>query len=191
MASGSRSCLTARAGGKPVAATVFAACVAVCFGASALYHRPTWQPGSAAGSPRRPRRRLPADRRDVHAVRPARALERLGDPRALGRLGGALAAILLKLFWLGTPKWLSAAIGLALGWVAVVAISQLLKLDAGGSRSCSPAGCSTASARSCTRAAARTRSPSVFGYHELFHVLTLVAAGCMYAAVAFYVLPRG
>ena len=33
--------------------------------------------------------------------------------------------------------------------------------------------------------------PAVFGYHELFHVLTVAAAGCMYAAIAFYVLPRG
>ena len=33
--------------------------------------------------------------------------------------------------------------------------------------------------------------PAVFGYHELFHALTIAAAGCMYAAVAFYVLPRG
>ena len=32
--------------------------------------------------------------------------------------------------------------------------------------------------------------PHVFGYHEIFHVLTLVAAGCQYAAIAFYVLPR-
>ena len=32
--------------------------------------------------------------------------------------------------------------------------------------------------------------PQVFGYHELFHVLTLGAAGCQYAAIGFFVLPR-
>ena len=32
--------------------------------------------------------------------------------------------------------------------------------------------------------------PQVFGYHELFHVLTLAATACQYVAVAFYVLPR-
>jgi predicted membrane channel-forming protein YqfA (hemolysin III family) len=31
--------------------------------------------------------------------------------------------------------------------------------------------------------------PRVFGYHELFHVLTIAAVACEYAAVAFYVLP--
>jgi len=30
----------------------------------------------------------------------------------------------------------------------------------------------------------------VFGYHALFHVLTLAAAGCQYAAIAVFVLPR-
>jgi hemolysin III len=32
--------------------------------------------------------------------------------------------------------------------------------------------------------------PRVLGYHEVFHLLTLVAVGCQYAAIAFYVLPR-
>ena len=34
------------------------------------------------------------------------------------------------------------------------------------------------------------RVPSVFGYHEIFHVFTLAAAGCQFAAIAFFVLPR-
>ena len=32
--------------------------------------------------------------------------------------------------------------------------------------------------------------PHVFGYHELFHVLTVAAAACQYSAIAFFVLPR-
>src|SRR6266571_4231776 len=42
---------------------------------------------------------------------------------------GALAAIVLKLFWVRAPRWLSAAIGLVLGWVGVVAFSQLLRIQ--------------------------------------------------------------
>jgi predicted membrane channel-forming protein YqfA (hemolysin III family) len=30
----------------------------------------------------------------------------------------------------------------------------------------------------------------VFGYHEVFHLLVIVAAALQYAAVAFYVLPE-
>ena len=31
--------------------------------------------------------------------------------------------------------------------------------------------------------------PTVFGYHEVFHALVIVAAALQYAVVAFYVLP--
>jgi predicted membrane channel-forming protein YqfA (hemolysin III family) len=30
--------------------------------------------------------------------------------------------------------------------------------------------------------------PTVFGYHEVFHALTIVALGCQYVAVAFFVV---
>jgi hemolysin III len=31
--------------------------------------------------------------------------------------------------------------------------------------------------------------PAVFGYHEVFHMLVILAAGLQYAVVAFWVLP--
>ena len=33
--------------------------------------------------------------------------------------------------------------------------------------------------------------PAVFGYHELFHALTLVAVACQYVAIAFFVIRAG
>ena len=32
-------------------------------------------------------------------------------------------------------------------------------------------------------------APAVFGYHEIFHALVIVAAALQYAVVAFFVLP--
>ncbi|HEX6680089.1 MAG TPA: hemolysin III family protein, partial [Gaiellaceae bacterium] len=40
--------LTTDDGRARTAAAVFAGCVAACFGASALYHRPTWRPATRA-----------------------------------------------------------------------------------------------------------------------------------------------
>jgi hemolysin III len=34
-------------------------------------------------------------------------------------------------------------------------------------------------------------SPRVFGYHEIFHLLVIVAAATHYAAIVAYALPRG
>jgi hemolysin III len=104
---------------------------------------------------------------------------------------GALLAIVLKLFWVRMPKWQAAAIGVGLGWVSVVAFSQLLKLGVGGVLLVLVGGLlytAGAVVYACQRP---NPVPSVFGYHELFHVLTLAAAGCQYAAIAFFVLPRG
>jgi hemolysin III len=33
--------------------------------------------------------------------------------------------------------------------------------------------------------------PTVFGYHEVFHLLTVVAAICHFSALAVYLLPTG
>jgi hemolysin III len=33
--------------------------------------------------------------------------------------------------------------------------------------------------------------PAVFGYHEVFHALTLVALACQYVAIAFFVVRVG
>jgi len=103
---------------------------------------------------------------------------------------GALAAIVLNVFWVGVPKWLSPAIGVSLGWVGVAAFSQLLKLPLAGVLLV-VAGGFLYTAGAIVYARRRPDPvPHVFGYHELFHVLTLAAAGCQYASIAFFVLPR-
>jgi hemolysin III len=183
--------VTADPGRARIAGLIFASCVAFCFGASAVYHRPTWRPRARAWLAR-------LDHVGVYLLIAGSyvpfALIVLSRGWAVPVLavvwGGALAAILLKLFWVRAPKWLSAAIGMTLGWVGAVAFPQLLTL--------SPVaiGLIAASGLLFTVGAvvyARRRPdphPQVFGYHELFHVLTVAAVACEYVAIAFYVLPR-
>jgi hemolysin III len=184
--------ITAPPGRPRLAALVFAISVAVCFGVSALYHRPTWAPTARAWLAR-------LDHAGVYLLI-------AGTYTPFGLLvmskgwavlilsvvwSGVLIAITLKLIWLRTPKWVSAAIGVTLGWVGVAAFSQLLKLQV------VPLVLVISGGVLYTGGAivyARRRpdpSPRVFGYHELFHLLTVVAAGFQYAAIAFFVLPRG
>jgi hemolysin III len=184
--------LTADEGRARLSATVFAACVVVCFGVSALYHRPNWRPAVRSWL-----RRL--DHAGVFLLIAGTytpfGLLVLSTSWAVPVLSvvwaGALGAIVLKLFWVRSPKWVTAAIGLALGWVGVVAVSQLLKLDAGGFALVVVGGLLYTAGALVYAGRRPDPAPAVFGYHELFHVLTLGAAGCMYAAIAFYVLPRG
>ncbi len=176
-----------------VAAAVFAGAVAVCFGCSALYHRVTWTP----------RLRLWMRRIDHAGVylliagtyTPVCLLVLTGAWRLVVLAivwTGAAAAALLKFIWVDAPKWLAAAIGITLGWVGIVVLPQL-------ATRLNPAGVALLGAGGLVYTAggivyARRRPdplPTVFGYHELFHALTLVAVSCQYVAIAFFVIRVG
>ena len=183
--------VTADPGKARLAAAIFASCVVVCFGLSAVYHRPTWRPRARAWLAR-------LDHAGVYLLIAGSyapfGLIVMSKDWAIPVLGiiwiGALLAIILKLCWVRTPKWLSAAIGLTLGWVGVVAFPQLLKLSLVAVLLVVASGLLyTAGAVVYARRRPDPR-PEVFGYHELFHVLTVAAVACEYVAVAFYVLPR-
>jgi hemolysin III len=183
--------LTAEPGRARLSAIVFSCCLAGCFGASALYHRPTWRPNVRSWLAR-------LDHAGVYLLIAGTytpvALCVFSRGWAVPVLAvvwsGVVVAILLKLVWVGVPKRVSALIGIALGWVGAVAFSQLLKLPWPGLLLLLVGGVAY-TVGAITYARKRPDPvPHVFGYHEVFHALTLVAAGCQYAAIAFYVLPR-
>ena len=183
--------LTAEAGRARVSAAVFSSCVAACFGASALYHRPTWRPNVRAWLARLDHGGVYLLIAGTYAPFGLLVMSTAWAVPVLSVVwGGALLAILLKFVWVQAPKWLSAIIGIGLGWVAAAAFPQLLKVQ--------PLGILLVIAGGLLYTAgavvyARRRPdpvPHVFGYHELFHVLTLGGVTCHYAAIAFFVLPR-
>jgi hemolysin III len=183
--------VTAEGGKARLSALVFAVCVALCFGASALYHRPTWQPRARSWLAR-------ADHAGIYLLIAGTytpfGLLVLSRNWAIPVLSvvwaGSLAAILLKLFRPTLSKKVSAGIGLALGWVAVSAITQLLKLPWPGLMLLLIGGLAYSAGAIVYARRKPDPFPRVLGYHEVFHLLTLVAVGCQYAAIAFYVLPR-
>ena len=175
---------------RQLAAAVFAGSVALCFGASALYHRVTWTPRV-----RRWMRRV--DHAGVYLLiagtyTPVGLLVLDGNWRVVVLAivyAGAGTAIALKFAWVDAPKWLAVVLGIALGWVAVVALPQLAtRLGASGLTLLAAGGLAyTAGAL----VYARRRPdplPNTFGYHELFHALTIVAVTCQYIAIAFFVI---
>ena len=182
---------SAHEGKARISALVFGICVVLCFGASALYHRPTWQPRARSWLAR-------ADHAGIYLLIAGTytpfGLLVLSRNWAIPVLtivwAGSLAAILLKLFRPTLSKKVSAAIGLGLGWVAVAAISQLLKLPWPGLLLLLLGGLAYSVGAVVYALRRPDPFPRVLGYHEVFHLLTLVAVGCQYAAIAFYVLPR-
>ena len=180
--------------GRPrLAAAVFAGSVVVCFGASALYHRVTWTP----------RVRLWMRRIDHAGIylliagtyTPVSLLVLRGAWRPVVLTvvwAGATAAIVLKFVWVRAPKWLAAAIGLALGWVAVIALPQLIVHLHPAAVALLIVGGLAYTAGAVVYARRRPDpAPAVFGYHELFHALTIVGVACQYVAIAFFVVRAG
>jgi hemolysin III len=175
-----------------VAAIAFGTSVAAMFGASALYHTVTW-----TDAKRRWLRRV--DHAGIYALiagtyTPVGLLVLNGNWR-LAVLGivwiGAATAIALKFLWVDGPKWLSAAIGVALGWVAVVVFPQILdRVGIAGSLLVLAGGIAYTVGAVVYALRRPDPSPAVFGYHEVFHALVIVAVACQYSAIAFYVLPK-
>ena len=184
--------LAADDGRELLAAIVYGATVAVMFGASGAYHIVTWRGPWRA-------RMCRVDHVGIYALiagsyTPFGLLVLHGDWQiaVLATVWiGAAAAIVLKLCWVEAPKQLSAGIAIALGWVAVVVVPQIA---AGvGLTACAlvVAGGLAYTAGGLVYAFRRPDPvPRVFGYHELFHALVIVAVCLQYASIAFFVLPH-
>jgi hemolysin III len=192
LALGAALVAAAEAGQPRLAATVYALSVAALFGTSALYHRITW----ASLAARRWMRRL--DHSMIFFL-----IAGTYTPFALlvldGTLAtvilvvvwaGALAGSLMKLVWIDAPKALVAILYLALGWVAVAAFPTMLdELGITGTALVTVGGLLYTAGALVYAFQRPNPAPAVFGYHELFHALVILAAALQYAVIAFYVIP--
>jgi hemolysin III len=175
------------------AAAIFAASVVVMLGASTLYHRVNWSV-----------RARPWMRRLDHAgiylliagtYTPVGLMTLRGTTREVVLAivwGGAAAAILMKFVWVSAPKWLSAVTGVALGWAGVAAMPQVARYAGVTAVVLLAIGGLAYTVGAVVYARRRPDPvPAVFGYHEVFHALTLVAVTCQYVAIAFFVVKVG
>jgi hemolysin III len=194
LALGTALVVTAPAGRATASASVYALGVCGLFGISALYHRRNW----ATDRARAWMRRLDHSMIFIFIAATYTPVAVLAMHGTLATAilavvwGGALAGTTLSLAWPHAPKWLSALVYVALGWVAVAAMPQLwdrlgplsvVGLGAGGLMY-------TAGAIVYARGRPDPR-PAVFGYHEIFHAFVIAAAAVHFAVIAFAVLPRG
>ena len=186
--------VAAPSGRATFAAVVYAVSVAAMFGASALYHRVDWRSLAA----RRWMRRL--DHSMIYLLIAgtytpfALLLLEGGLARAvlIAVWGGALLGIGLKMLWPDTPKWLTAAVYVTLGWVAVIAFPELARELGVTGMALVVGGGVLYTAGAVVYALRRPDPvPAVFGYHEIFHVLVIAAAALQFVAVAAYALPEG
>ncbi len=176
-----------------LAAGIYAFGLSALLGTSALYHRVTWRPRARAWM-----RRLDHSMIFVLIAATYTPFSLLVLHGALSSAilivvwAGAFGGIVLNLVWVSAPKWLTATVYVALGWVAVAAMPALAReLGAVGVGLIMFGGLLYTAGAVIYALGRPNPAPATFGYHEIFHVLVVAAAAAHFAVVAFYALPRG
>ena len=176
-----------------LAAAVYSVTCMALFGVSAAYHR----------SPPASRRRGLLARLDHVSIllviagtyTPLAVLALRGQARLAvlaviwaGAAGGALARLIWRPAWRPAPRWLITSLFIALGWVAVFVLPQLLR-DAGALvLALVLAGGMLYSLGAVIYGLKRPHpSPQWFGFHEVFHAMTILAYLTQYAAISLVV----
>jgi hemolysin III len=174
-----------------VAVAVYAVSVAAVFGTSALYHRVDWRTLGA----RRWMRRLDHTMIFVLIAGTYTPFSVLVLHGTLGLViliavwSAALAGAVFKLVWIEAPSWLGTASYILVGWIAVVAVPELVNRLGFAAVAALALGGVLYSVGGVIYARKRPDPvPSVFGYHELFHTLVIAAAALQYLVVAFWIL---
>jgi hemolysin III len=164
-------------------------CLTVCglFGISALYHRRVWSPRGYQIM-----RRLDHGMIFVFIAGTYTPFCAVLLPPAKGVVllavvwGGAIAGAVMSLIWPHAPRWVSAPLYLALGWVAVAVLPDIARNGGVTALVLLLVGGAAYSIGAIFYALRRPNPwPTVFGHHEFFHACTIVAAICHQIAIYF------
>jgi hemolysin III len=179
----------ADSGEERIAVAIFGSAAALLFGTSALLHRGTWS-SAVEGLLRR------LDHANIFLIIAASytPFAVLTLPAGKGRAllwivwAGASAGVAFRVFWVGAPRWLYTPIYVAVGWVAVfylpdfmtgAGVAVVVLIVVGGALYTVGA----------LVYGLKRPNPSLhwFGFHEIFHALTVVAFITHYVAVSLTV----
>lgn len=168
-----------------IASAVFAATAILLFGTSALFHRGTWS-GREYGLLRR------MDHSNIYLIIAGTytpfAVVAMPDDSGTVLLwivwSGALLGVLFRVFWIGAPRWLYTTLYAVIGWIAVFFISDLIDGAGVGPVVLVFVGGILYTAGAVVYALKKPDpAPQWFGFHEVFHALTIAAYTAHYLAV--------
>ncbi|MGY1833845.1 hemolysin III family protein [Blastococcus sp. SYSU DS0510] len=166
-------------------------CLTICglFGISALYHRRRWSPRGWKIMKRLDHSMIFLF---IAGTYTPFALLAVDQPTGFWVLGlvwaGALAGVTLKMTWPTAPRWVGVPLYIGLGWVAVFVLTDILHIAGVASMVLLAVGGVLYTLGGIAYGIKKPNPwPETFGYHEVFHAMTVVAALCHYIAVYFAV----
>ncbi|MFF1837600.1 hemolysin III family protein [Streptomyces sp. NPDC058231] len=169
-----------------IACGIYVLTACLLFGVSAVYHRGTWGPRGEAVL-----RRL--DHANIFLIiagtyTPLTLLllpESTGRPLLWAVWGAAAAGIAFRVFWVGAPRWLYTPCYIAMGWAAVFFLPDFMHTGGIAVLVLVVVGGLLYSAGGVIYGIKRPNpSPRWFGFHEVFHSLTLAAFAVHYVGIS-------
>lgn len=168
-----------------LASAAYTLSAVMLFGTSAAYHRGDWRPKALAVF-----RRL--DHANIFVF-----IAGTYTPLAFALLDGAskwslvalawgvaVLGVLFRLVWLGAPRWLYTVLYIGMGWMALGWLPQLWSAGGPAVVILVIAGGLVYTLGAVAYAAKRPNPiPGWFGFHEIFHTATIVAAICHLVAI--------
>jgi hemolysin III len=98
---------------------------------------------------------------------------------------GAALGVARAAFWPRAPRWIAAGLALLVGWISIAYLPAVHAATAPPVTVLLAVGGGLYSLGALAYALRRPDPwPRVFGYHEIFHALVVLAAGCHFAAIA-------
>lgn len=171
-------------------AGIFSGCVIALFLISGLYHRIQWSP-----RPHRIMKRLDHSMIFVVIAATYTPIAAVALPQTQGRVilsivwAGALAGVLLNLLWPSAPRPVIVAPYLIVGWVAIAVIVDIWRALGVAGFILLVSGGVLHSIGAVIYARKRPDPwPTVFGFHEIFHLFVIGGIACHYVVVAFFAL---
>jgi hemolysin III len=168
-----------------ISSAIFATTAALLFGVSALLHLGGWAPNVESLL-----RRL--DHADIYLIIAGTytPFAVLALPPDQGKVlltivwTGALIGVAMRVFWIGTPRWLSTALYVVVGWIVVFFIPDLIEGTSAGVVVLIALGGILYTIGAIVYAT-KWPNPSIrmYGFHEVFHTLTIAAFAAHYIAV--------
>ncbi|WEK62587.1 MAG: hemolysin III family protein [Candidatus Microbacterium colombiense] len=175
--------IVAESGAAKWSAAVFMASSLLLFGNSALYHRFDWSPPVKLLLKR-------IDHANIFLLIAGTytPLATLALPPEKGALllslvwGGTVVGILFRVFWIHAPRWLYVALYLLMGWAAVMFMADLFAANVVMMVLVIVGGLLYTGGAIVYALKKPNPWPGRFGFHEIFHVCTVLAFLCHWTA---------
>jgi hemolysin III len=173
-----------------VGGAIFAASLILLYGISASYHSFSWKPAVKGILRRLDHAMIFVLIAGTYTPLCLKISLAWGIPILSVVWGIAGAGIILRLAWLGGPRWLAVTLYAILGWLALIAASELVEEFPFGALMMLLLGGVLYTLGGAVYAAGRPDPwPRVLGYHEVFHLFVIAGSAVHYSLIAAFVMP--